>query len=295
MISMGRARRSSRWSSAGALLLIGLAVGVPGGQATVGAGRAGDGRMYQPRETWAARPLASRSSMVFRDMHARLGAEGTFAPSGPPVAPPKRVDAGGNCIVDLRQPYTVSGTLSGSFDIDYRILTYGPCPSGPPKPGTYAETWVAYGTFSGTYNGRAVSADFTYTAEVRRGGAVHGAIDLGGDLSGELTVTGSFSGGSLSYRGDVSAATGTSQPASASNAALRGSQTVDLTRVAKRRTSPARQRRTRSGYGSNLMRLFPLATASTLLSSCARRRDFSKRAARQGRHTASSSVLSIRT
>lgn len=131
-------------------------------------------------------------------------AQGTFAPAGPPMEPPRRVAAGGNCVIDLRQRYAASGSLSGSFEIDYRILTYGPCPAGPPAPGTYDETWVARGTFSGTFGGRPASADFTYTADVKRGGAVRGSIDLGGELSGKLTVTGNFAEGSLSYAGDVS-------------------------------------------------------------------------------------------
>ncbi len=131
-------------------------------------------------------------------------ATGTFAPVGPPIEP-TRVDAGGHCVVDLRQRYDVSGTLEGSFLIDYRILTYGPCPEGPPRPGTYEETWIAHGTFTGTFGEREIPADFTYTARVHRGGAVEGSIELGGGLKGDLAVTGVMAERVLSYDGQVEA------------------------------------------------------------------------------------------
>lgn len=47
---------------------------------------------------------------------------GTLTPVGAPVVPPLLIDAGGSCIVDLRQPYVISGGMSGSVEIDYRIL-----------------------------------------------------------------------------------------------------------------------------------------------------------------------------
>ncbi len=131
-------------------------------------------------------------------------ASGTFVPDGAPLGPPARVEAGGNCVVDLRQRYTFSGTLDGSAEIDYRILTYGPCPAGPPEPGTYRETWIAHGTFAGSFDGAEARARFTYTADVQRGGEVRGRIELGEGLSGNLMVRGDFSSGALSYEGDVS-------------------------------------------------------------------------------------------
>lgn len=131
-------------------------------------------------------------------------ASGTFAPDRAPLGPPQRVEAGGNCVVDLRQQYTFSGTLDGTAEIDYRILTYGPCPAGLPRPGSYRETWIAHGTFSGSFDGAEARARFTYTADVQRGGEVRGRIELGEGLSGELTVQGDFFSGALSYEGDVS-------------------------------------------------------------------------------------------
>lgn len=129
-------------------------------------------------------------------------ASGIFAPAGPPQEQPRRVDAGGNCIVDLKQTYDVSGTLSGSLEIDYRILVHGPCEL-PPMIGKYNEEWIAYGTFTGTIDGSAASDSFIYTAQVRGGGDVEGRILLAGDLKGELAVSGNFADGELSYHGHV--------------------------------------------------------------------------------------------
>jgi hypothetical protein len=129
-------------------------------------------------------------------------ASGTFAPAGPPAGQPVRVYAGGNCVVDLRQAYEISGTLSGSLDIDYRILVRGPCET-PPVVGKYDEEWIAHGTFSGTIDSSAASGSLTYTARVQAGGDVEGRIQLGGGLDGELTVSGNFEDGMLSYDGRV--------------------------------------------------------------------------------------------
>lgn len=129
-------------------------------------------------------------------------ASGAFAPAGPPLGQPVRVDAGGSCVVDLRQAYDISGTLSGSLEIDYRILVYGPC-EVPPVIGKYNEEWIAHGTFTGTVDGSAASGSLTYTAQVRAGGDVEGRILLVGGLNGELTVSGNFGDGKLSYHGRV--------------------------------------------------------------------------------------------
>jgi hypothetical protein len=133
-------------------------------------------------------------------------ASGTFAPAGPPLAPPVRVDAGGHCVIDLRQGYTVSGSLSGPFDIDFRILTYGPCPASSPAPGVYDEVWIAHGSFTGTLVGDAASATFTYVADIRAGGDVRGTIVLADGLEGTLRVRGNFADGALTYRGQVGSA-----------------------------------------------------------------------------------------
>jgi hypothetical protein len=129
-------------------------------------------------------------------------ASGTFAPAGPPLEQPVRVKAGGSCVVDLVQAYEILGTLSGSLQIDYRILVHGPC-EVPPVLGKYDEEWIAHGTFTGTVSESPASCTLTYTARVRAGGDVEGRLVLGGDVGGELTVTGNFADGALSYRGRV--------------------------------------------------------------------------------------------
>lgn len=131
-----------------------------------------------------------------------LEASGVFAPAGPPLEEPVRIDAGGSCVVDLRQAYQISGTLSGSLDIDYRILVRGPC-EVPPVLGKYDEEWIARGTYTGTIDGAATSGTLAYTARVRAGGEVEGRILLAGDLEGELVVSGNFGDGKLSYHGRV--------------------------------------------------------------------------------------------
>jgi hypothetical protein len=131
-----------------------------------------------------------------------LQASGTFAPSGPPHAPPVRVSAGGSCVVELTQAYVITGTLAGSLEIDYRILVYGPC-EVPPVLGKYDETWIARGTFSGALDGSAASGTLTYTAQVRAGGDVDGRMVFGDGMDGELVVAGNFGDGELSYSGWV--------------------------------------------------------------------------------------------
>jgi hypothetical protein len=129
-------------------------------------------------------------------------AKGKFQLDGPPKQQPVRIDAGQGCVVDVKQAYIVNGTLSGSFEIDFRILVFGPC--GFPL-GTFAEEWIARGTFVGSVDGQATTARFTYTATVRRGGDVSGQIVLGQGLDGALRIRGSFSDGQLTYEGQLSA------------------------------------------------------------------------------------------
>jgi len=103
-------------------------------------------------------------------------------------------------VIDLRQAYSVAGTLVGTLEVDYRILTSGPCEAAP---GTHDETWIAHGTFTGTANGSPASASLSYTANVEAGGEVDGRIVLGQGLEGELRVRGNFSDGKLAYDGEL--------------------------------------------------------------------------------------------
>lgn len=127
-------------------------------------------------------------------------ATGTFSPSGPPLEPPTRVDAGESCVVDLTQDYSVTGSLSGSLEADYRILVAGGC--GAPI-GTFDEQWIAHGTFTGTLDGAPASGRFSYTARVKAGGGVEGRMVFGQGLQGTLSIDGNFGGGYLSYDGHV--------------------------------------------------------------------------------------------
>lgn len=131
---------------------------------------------------------------------ANVKASGSIEPNGPPKIPPTRVEAGESCIVDLTQAYSVTGTLSGSFEINFRIIVHGPC-SEP--PGTYDEEWIAYGTFIGTVNNTETEGKFTYTAEVRESGNIDGKIIFGQGITGELNIEGNFKDGKLSYKGII--------------------------------------------------------------------------------------------
>lgn len=152
---------------------------------------------------WLNQKLTMRRSDQSTDeekITEEIMVSGVFSPNGPPSTPPRRTDAGSSCIVDLTQDYTVSGVLSGTFTIDYRIKVDGPC--GSPS-GTFNEEWIAYGKFSGDFNGNNATSSFTYIAHVTAGGDVEGKMVFGKGLSGELAVTGNFADGKLSYGGKL--------------------------------------------------------------------------------------------
>ena len=135
-------------------------------------------------------------------LHKQKGIEvtGEFSPSGTPENKPERIDAGNSCIVDLIQSYSLSGTISGKVDFNYRILVKGPC--GSPA-GTFDEEWIAYGKFKGKINNKSAFGNMSYTAKVKSGGEINGIIVLGQGLEGELSVYGNFSDGKLSYKGVI--------------------------------------------------------------------------------------------
>jgi hypothetical protein len=136
-------------------------------------------------------------------------ASGILAPDGPPERPPVRVDAGGACVVDLVQDYTIEGTLTGELTFDYRILVEGPC--GSPA-GTFDEEWIAHWKFSGTALGQKVTASVLYTAEVRAGGSVRGKVILRGVVEADLEITGDFADQRLSYNGTLEVSHGLRPP-----------------------------------------------------------------------------------
>lgn len=145
---------------------------------------------------------ARREGLRLPDFRATAGlpSTGTFAPSGPSLEPPKRLDSGESCVIDLTQPYSVKGSLNGALKVDYRILVAGGC--GAPI-GTFDERWIAHGTFTGTLDGASASARFSYTARVEAGGIVEGRVVFGQGLQGKLRIHGNFEDGYLSYEGRV--------------------------------------------------------------------------------------------
>jgi predicted ester cyclase len=158
--------------------------------------RLADGKIV---EQWVYPDILSLQRQLSIDDH-EIDTKGTLSPSGSPLEPPTRTDAGESCVVDLTQTYSVTGSLSGSLEADYRILVAGVC--GAPI-GTFDEQWIAHGTFNGTLDDVPASGRFTYTARVKAAGEVEGRIVFGQGLQGTLRIHGNFGQGYLSYEGDL--------------------------------------------------------------------------------------------
>jgi len=133
-----------------------------------------------------------------QNLNTKQTMSGFLTPNGKPIKDPIRIDAGECCIIDLIQPYSISGDISGSIEMDYRIIVYGKCGS---LPGTYNEEWIAYGTFNGRINNKKANAKLSYTAKVQAGGDVDGIIIFGQGVKAELIVYGNLSDGKLYYKG----------------------------------------------------------------------------------------------
>ena len=131
---------------------------------------------------------------------ASLEISGILTPIGKPINVPERIDAGESCIIDLKQKYTIAGSLSGTAEIDYRIIIAGKCGS---PPGTFEEEWIAYGKFAGSVIGKPASANLSYTAHVKSGGDVDGIIVMGQGIKAKLIISGNFSDRKLSYKGQL--------------------------------------------------------------------------------------------
>ncbi|KAA3608858.1 MAG: hypothetical protein D8M58_19170 [Calditrichaeota bacterium] len=125
---------------------------------------------------------------------------GFLTPMGKPLKKPIRIDAGESCIIELIQSYSISGDISGSVEMNYRIIVYGKC--GSPI-GTYNEEWIAYGNFIGAHEGKKVQSKLSYTAKVKAGGDVNGIISFGQGFRAKITINGNFSDGRLSYNGEA--------------------------------------------------------------------------------------------
>lgn len=135
-----------------------------------------------------------------QDPETKKTITGFLIPNGKPLEVPTRINAGENCIIDLIQPYSISGDISGSIEINYRIIVLGECGS---PPGTYDEEWIAYGLFKGSFKGKNMSAKFSYTAQVKAGGDVKGVIIFGQGIKVKLKISGNFNEGKLLYMGEI--------------------------------------------------------------------------------------------
>ena len=135
-----------------------------------------------------------------QDSNSKKAVSGFFKPNGKPIKAPVKIDAGESCIIDLIQGYSISGDISGSIEMNYRIIVYGKCGS---PPGTYNEEWIAHGIFKGTIIGEKTNAKLSYTAKVKAGGDVNGLIIFGQGTKAKLLITGNFSDGKLLYKGEV--------------------------------------------------------------------------------------------
>ena len=135
-----------------------------------------------------------------QESNSKKAVSGFLEPNGKPIKAPVKIDAGESCIIDLIQGYSITGNFSGTIEMNYRILVQGKCGS---PPGTYNEEWIAYGNFKGKINGKDTGALLSYTAKVRAGGSVYGIIIFGQGVKGKLIITGNFSDGKLSYKGEL--------------------------------------------------------------------------------------------
>lgn len=105
-----------------------------------------------------------------------------------------------SCIVELRQTYDISGSLTGVLNIDFRIAVMGPCGA---LPGTYEEYWIAHGRYDLKIQGSSLKGHLSYIADVKAGGDVQGKIDLAGGGAGTIKVEGDFQEG-MKYHGTIS-------------------------------------------------------------------------------------------
>lgn len=119
---------------------------------------------------------------------------GSFLPNSPPVEPIRTAFLD-NCIIELDQSYDISGSMK----VNFRIAVRGPCGS---PPGTFDESWIATGEYTARLEGIEVEGDLMYVAEVQAGGDVSGEIILTGEVSGTLAVKGNFEAG-MNYEGQL--------------------------------------------------------------------------------------------
>ena len=127
----------------------------------------------------------------------RTEVSGTMDREGYPKTPLDKENAGGGCIVDVTQEHSVSGSMSGTLEIDYRLLIAGSCESQAEMDD---QEWIAHGVFEGMVDDSSRAASFSYVGEVKDGGNLEGTIVFSGGLVVELRIMGSFCDAPLCYR-----------------------------------------------------------------------------------------------
>ncbi len=145
--------------------------------------------------------VAQESTAPSKEESQPQAVKGFLVPTGPPIVKPVLTEAGKSCVVELVQGYEMTGTISASLEVDYRIWVQGPCGS---PPGTFDEEWIALGSIAEKVK-EGWTGNLTYIATVQAGGLVQGQMEFGHGLEGELRIEGKFGDGRLGYEGWIDA------------------------------------------------------------------------------------------
>jgi hypothetical protein len=96
---------------------------------------------------------------------------------------------GDRCVLTVSGTLTFSGTLQGSAPASTTALEDASCQQvAANPPGTFADVFSSTGTFSGTIDGRPVTADMVYAGHTAAGGSITAIMRFTGDLTGVLHV-----------------------------------------------------------------------------------------------------------
>ncbi len=108
---------------------------------------------------------------------------------------------GNRCLLTVNGTLTFSGTLQGTAAATTTAFEDASCEEVTANPpGTFADVFSSSGAFSGTVDGRPVSADLVYAGRTAVGGSIDAIMRFTGDLTGVLHVDATLGVGG-SYRG----------------------------------------------------------------------------------------------
>jgi hypothetical protein len=108
---------------------------------------------------------------------------------------------GDRCVLTVNGTLTFSGTLQGTAAATTTAFEDASCEEVMANaPGTFADVFSSIGAFSGTVDGRPVSADLVYAGRTAVGGSIEAIMRFTGDLTGVLHVDATLGVGG-SYRG----------------------------------------------------------------------------------------------